>query len=561
MMKKRLTALLLAFALTLALLPAMTASAAVYSGKCGDKLTWTLNTESGALEIVGTGDMPNWSWYTDVPWDSYRSVIKSVSIGKGVTSIGGYAFYLCTEMTSAALPGSLKRIEEAAFRGCSGLTDVTIPGAVTFIGTDAFLWCTGLESVTLPAGVTSIGESAFTYCTALKEFRVDKSNRFYCNDESGILFNKDKTTLVQAPGTFSGSYSIPDSVTHVGTDAFRGCEGLTSITFPDSVKSIGAGAFIQCSGLTDLTIPDSVIDIGVMTFWDCDGLISVSVGNGVMKIPYEVFSGCDRLRNVTFGESVTVIDIRAFRKCSALESITFTNRVKRVDTQAFDLCGSLKDVYFRGTQEDWKAIEFGSINECLTEAKLHFLAPPPPSAGKFSDVSKTAWYYKAVDFAVKNQLMNGVSDGEFRPDDPMTRAMLVTVLWRYEGAPTAGKSDFSDLTADWYKDAVAWAAKNEIVNGVGNGKFDPNGNITREQMAAILYRYAQKKGFDTTAQGNLNAFPDAAKVSSYATDAIAWTVGEGIINGNGGRLDPQGNATRAQVATILMRFIENIAKK
>ena len=145
----------------------------------------------------------------------------------------------------------------------------------------------------------------------------------------------------------------------------------------------------------------------------------------------------------------------------------------------------------------------------------------------------------------------------------MTRAMLVTVLWRYEGSPKEGTNTFTDVSAkdgSWYIDAVAWAAENGIVGGVGDNRFDPNGNITREQMATILYRYSERKGIDTSKQGSFSGFPDAGKVSSYAKTALQWTVAEGIIGGSDGKLLPQGNATRAQVATILMRFIENITE-
>ena len=143
----------------------------------------------------------------------------------------------------------------------------------------------------------------------------------------------------------------------------------------------------------------------------------------------------------------------------------------------------------------------------------------------------------------------------------MTRAMLVTVLWRLDGKPAPKSANsFADVPGgQWYTEPVAWAAENGIVNGVGDNKFDPEGNITREQMATILYRYCNGKGIDTSKQGSLSGFPDAGKVSSYATTALQWTVAEGIIGGSDGKLLPQGNATRAQAATILMRFIENIA--
>ena len=143
----------------------------------------------------------------------------------------------------------------------------------------------------------------------------------------------------------------------------------------------------------------------------------------------------------------------------------------------------------------------------------------------------------------------------------MTRAMLVTVLWRYEGEPKAAANTFSDVKAgQWYTDAVSWAAANGVVDGVGNNRFDPDGNITREQMATILYRYCSGKGLDTSKRGDLSGFPDGNKVGSWAKDAVQWTVAEGIISGSDGKLLPQGNATRAQVATILMRFIQNIVE-
>ncbi|MGM9524156.1 MAG: GLUG motif-containing protein [Faecousia sp.] len=182
-------------------------------------------------------------------------------------------------------------------------------------------------------------------------------------------------------------------------------------------------------------------------------------------------------------------------------------------------------------------------------------------SGKFVDVNTKAWYHLYVDYAVKNGLFGGTSENTFEPEAAMTRAMLVTVLWRYEGKPMGYQNTFVDVNAksgSWYIDAVAWAAANNIVGGIGNGKFDPESKITREQMATILFRYANWKDIDTNKRGDLSNFPDADKVSGYATSAMQWAVAEGLINGSDGKLLPQGNATRAQVATILVRFIENI---
>lgn len=180
----------------------------------------------------------------------------------------------------------------------------------------------------------------------------------------------------------------------------------------------------------------------------------------------------------------------------------------------------------------------------------------------FTDVREADWFYDDVVYAYENGLFSGTSDTTFSPNTSMTRAMLVTVLYRLEGQPTvSGRSGFSDVKLNsYYEDAVTWAADNGIVNGTGATTFSPNTNVTREQMAAILYRYAQYKQYGTTASAGLNGFSDAAKVSTYAKAPLSWAVAEKLVNGSEGRLLPTGNATRAQVAAILHRFVENVAK-
>ena len=180
----------------------------------------------------------------------------------------------------------------------------------------------------------------------------------------------------------------------------------------------------------------------------------------------------------------------------------------------------------------------------------------------FYDVDTSKWYHLGVDYAIEHGLMNGMDTHTFSPDGTMTRAMLVTVLWRYAGAPTGNSNPFSDVPAgQWYTEAVAWAYTNGVVNGVGEGKFAPNSFITREQMAAILFRYAGMTGVDTSARADLSAFHDQNRVSAYARDAFSWACASGIINGvSSTELSPQGSALRAQVATILMRYIERVVK-
>ena len=181
----------------------------------------------------------------------------------------------------------------------------------------------------------------------------------------------------------------------------------------------------------------------------------------------------------------------------------------------------------------------------------------------FADVAAGDWYADAVQYVFENGMMSGTSETTFSPTLTTTRGMIVTILYRLEGTPAVtGTTAFTDVAAgQYYADAVAWAAQNGIVSGTSATTFSPDGVITREQMAAILYRYAQHKGYDVTAKADLSVFTDAAQVSTYATDAMAWANASGLISGTSATtLSPAGSATRAQVATILMRFCENIAK-
>ena len=178
---------------------------------------------------------------------------------------------------------------------------------------------------------------------------------------------------------------------------------------------------------------------------------------------------------------------------------------------------------------------------------------------RFDDVTKSDWFYKDVEYVYNEGIMDGVSKREFAPNETLTRAMIVKILYRIEGEPAGYRSsDFNDVESGrWYTGAVAWAAEKEIVKGYGNGKFGPNDPVTREQLAAILYRYTQYKGWSTTAaSGSLKGFADAASVSSYAVDAMNWAVDEGLLKGANNKLSPKSNATRAQVAAIIHRYLK-----
>ena len=275
-MKKRIFSFVLAVLMIASLLPATALAANIVdSGTCGangSNLTWTLDSK-GVLTISGRGGMRDYG-ASDAPWYDSRSRVKSAVIAEGVTSIGDSAFCNCTSLTSVTIPNSVTSIGEFAFRGCSSLTSVTIPNSVT-----------------------SIGDGAFASCTSLTGIRVTEGNSHYSSDASGVLFNKDKTTLVQCPGAFA-AYTIPDSVTSIGGSAFRGCSSLTSVTIPDSVTSFGSDAFQGCTSLTSVTIPDSVTSIGMSAFEDCTSLTDVYyAGSEAQWKAIQISYGNDALLN------------------------------------------------------------------------------------------------------------------------------------------------------------------------------------------------------------------------------------------------------------------------
>ena len=186
----------------------------------------------------------------------------------------------------------------------------------------------------------------------------------------------------------------------------------------------------------------------------------------------------------------------------------------------------------------------------------------PDQIGSFTDVDTDDWFADAVQYMLDNGMMNGVTDTTFGPGTTTTRGMIVTILYRLEGEPDTTASSFTDAASGmYYADAVAWAQANSIVTGITETIFAPDQAITREQMAAILYRYAQYKGYDVTASNDLSSYTDASRISAYATAAMHWANAEGLITGNTSTtINPTGNATRAEVATILMRFCETVTK-
>lgn len=203
---------------------------------------------------------------------------------------------------------------------------------------------------------------------------------------------------------------------------------------------------------------------------------------------------------------------------------------------------------------------FAMPASAVTVGVSYVKATETPSETKFNDVSANDWFASAVDYVTGKGMMNGTADNTFSPKANTTRGMVVTVLYRLENQPSTSAASFTDVASGaYYANAVAWANANGIVSGYGSGKFGPNDKVTREQLAAILYRYAQYKKYDVSGANSLDGYTDVQSVSSYAVPALQWANAAGVVTGkSGSKLDPKGNATRAEVAAMLMRFCENV---
>ena len=271
-------------------------------------------------------------------------VIPDTIDGKSVTSIGRRAFEGCTNLKSITIPNSVTEMGRRAFSGCSSLTGIAIPDSVTEIGKYAFDGCKSLTSITIPDGVTSIGDGAFYNCSSLTEIKVASENSNYVS-VNGVLYNKDKTTIICYPaGKKGNNYKIPDGVTKVGSSAFIGCSSLTSITIPNSVTEIGYSDFEGCTNLKSITIPYGVTSIGDSAFEDCTSLTSITIPNGVTSIGDSAFEGCTSLTSITLPDSVTSIGESAFSGCASLASITIPDSVMSIGNDAFHECSSLTSI-------------------------------------------------------------------------------------------------------------------------------------------------------------------------------------------------------------------------
>ena len=340
------------------------------SGTTGP-LTWKYDTGTKTLTISGKGDMPNYDWENQAPWQGHNREMLMLVVEEGVTGIGDNAFRDAGSLISASLPTSLSRIgyapfsfcrslpmvkipagvtkiDDWAFQHCYGLAIVSLPAGLQEIGFGAFIGCEKLSAVTIPAGVKKIGSAAFSACSNLQSITVEAGNADYVVAD-GVLFNKEKTQLVQYPaGRVATSYVIPKEVTSIGGSAFNGADNLTAVTIPAGVTEIGIEAFANCFRLTSITIPAAVKTIGANVFGYCHELAEIKVeaantaytsADGVLfdKAKKTLIKYPER-RNATayaIPAEVTNIESYAFEYTKNLTSITIPTSVKKIGQGAF----------------------------------------------------------------------------------------------------------------------------------------------------------------------------------------------------------------------------------
>lgn len=384
---------------------------------------------------------------------------------------------------------------------------------MTTIEESAFFSCESLTEVMIPKGVTSIGNAAFSWCRFMTEV------------------------------------TIPVGVITIGDHAFSYCYSLKGVVIPDGVTSLGSSAFSYGYDLTSVTMPDSVAFIGETAFEYCGSGMNLYYGGTEAQ-----WDAISKKNNDFSGVTLHFNNPCDHDYQAVVTEPTCTEQGFTTHTCA---CGeSYKDAFtdaLRHSYTDGLCIHCG-------ETDPHYEKPGHicPST-KFTDAPVYGnWAHDGIDYCVAHELMNGTGNGLFDPNGTVSRAQLVTILYRVAGSPeTEFKGTFMDVPGDqWYSNAIEWAAENGVVNGIGGGKFGPDRSITREEIATILYRYSGSP----PVQSSLNAFPDKYSVSTFASDALVWATSEELINGVSSdgltSLAPKNNATRAQIAAIIMRYLE-----
>lgn len=546
--------------------------------------------------------------------------LKKVVIKDGVTNVSNYALFFLPAATQVTLPESVTSIGRYGIAMCSKLTGMSIPKGVTGIG-DFGLAGNGLTAITLPDGLQSLGRGAFDSCASLTNTTLPAAITAVpgkCFADCTKLLNVKYAGTVTAIGDFAfesckalTAAPIPETVTEIGASAFTGCTALTDVTIPAGVSTIPEDCFRGCTALADIDLPGTVTSVGHNAFTGCTALKDVRCYGAAPAVepgnseahsfePATVTVHYNPAMNWTLDadgkwQGYTVSDKGA---CLHTDYGTTERTVPatcgeagRVDTIC-DNCGEVvstrelpptgahvwgNGVVTTAPTETTPGVRTFTCTVCgdireeaipATGASTCTGGPSCPSYGLHDVAGPDYWAHKGIDYCVRNRLMSGVGAGTFSPDTACTRAQIVKILYNRSGNQTDYSYyylPFTDVAPGaWYYNAVAWAYCNDVTSGTSATTFTPNAAITRQQLVTFLYRYTVKYAPEFTGNAApISAFPDAGSVANWAYAAMSWAVGNGLIQGNAhdnglDYLDPNGSATRAQTATIIMRYFQLI---
>ena len=524
---------------------------------------------------------------TAVPGKCFADCTKllNVKYAGTVTAIGDLAFESCKALTAAPIPETVTTIDKAAFTGCTALTDVTIPAGVSTIPEDCFRGCTALADIDLPGTVTSVGHNAFTGCTALKDVRcygaapaVEPGNSEAHSFEPAtvtIHYNPTMNWTLDADGKWQG-YTVSDKGACTHTDY-----GTTERTVPATCGEAGRVDTI-CSNCGEVVSTRELPPTGAHD-WD-DGTVTTAPTETTPGVRTFTCSGCGDIReeaipatgthDYQFTKTVAPTctgggyDLYICSGCGATERRNLTDAAGHkwdggtVTTAPTETTPGVRT--FTCTvcdQTRTEAIPATGASTCTG-------GPSCPSYGLHDVAGPGYWAHEGIDYCVRNRLMSGVGAGTFSPDTACTRAQIVKILYNRSGNQTDYSYyylPFTDVAPGaWYYNAVTWAYYNDVTSGTSATTFTPNAAITRQQLVTFLYRYTVKYAPEFTGNAApISAFPDAGSVANWAYAAMSWAVGNGLIVGNAhdngpDYLDPNGSATRAQTATIIMRYCQLI---
>lgn len=271
-----------------------------------------------------------------------RAFSGSYTIPSGVTTLAPFSVSSCSKLTALTLANTVTAIPQNAIRYCNNLTSITIPNNVKTLEREAFYSCENLTAVLIGTGLQNLAPQAFAFCSQLQNLVVSASNPYLCSDSQGVVYNKTKTCLICAPTAFSGSYTVPDTVTRIEADAFYWCSGLTEVAIPASVTAIGSYAFAG-TGLTEVTVPGGVKTIEEGAFYGCRSLADVTVAPGVTAIGDRAFYNCSAMKEISIPSTVTTVGTAAFFSCEKLEKVSLPG-IQTLGETAFRYCSALTDI-------------------------------------------------------------------------------------------------------------------------------------------------------------------------------------------------------------------------